>query len=234
MADDSLSLFDEQYSLSFIWCLTNLLVLLIRKRWPHPGSNVACDLILWLAFLTTALFSTGGAVSALTSYYLYDDSSSSYYYQSYYHYPNGTSYEITPDHPAPPCPGFESCAQRDALRDWVHRRGVVIAAASALAWLLLLIHFALFVSACRYTHQKRKERYGVTNEKLRAEAGRIEERVIRRLEEEGRLIPATMRGEEGTGGEGSGDVADSTMAPSALTDRRRGEVTLEDEIGHAH
>ena len=111
---------------------------------------------------------------------------------------------------------------------------MVIAAASALAWLLLLMHFALFVSACRYTHQKRKERYGVTNEKLRVEAGRIEERVIRRLKEEGRLIPATTRGEEGVVGEGSGDVADATMPPQTFPERRRGEVTLEDEIGHAH
>ena len=104
---------------------------------------------------------------------------------------------------------------------------MVVAAASALAWLLLLIHFALFVSACRYTHQRRKERYGVTNEKLRAEAGRIEERVIRRLEEEGRLIPATTREE------GNGDIADTTIPPS-LPERRREGVSLEDEIGHAH
>ena len=50
---------------------------------------------------------------------------------------------------------------------------------------MVLIHFALFVSACRYTHERRKWR--VADEKLRGEAEKIEERVIRRLEAEGRL-----------------------------------------------
>ena len=174
-------------------------VLLARSRWIHPGANVGVDLFLWLAFIVTALFSTGGAVSELSassssssSYY---SPSASYYNDSYYTYPNGTSYLITPSHPAPPCPGFDSCAQQDRLQREIRTRGAVVAAASALAWAMVLCHFALFVSACRYTHVRRRERRGegLWREKLEGEAQRIEEKVIRKLEDEGRLVPAVQR-----------------------------------------
>ena len=43
--------------LSFIWCLTCLLVLLLRRppRPIHPGAAVGVDLVLWLAFIVTGL-----------------------------------------------------------------------------------------------------------------------------------------------------------------------------------
>jgi len=62
---------------------------------------------------------------------------------------------------------------------------VVITVATALAFLLLLIHFALFISACRYTHGRRKSRG--FSDKLKSETEKIEENIIRRLEAEGRL-----------------------------------------------
>lgn len=187
------------FSLSFLWNLTNLSVLLARSRWIHPGANVGCDLFLWLAFIVTALFSTGGAVSELSNSFSSEDasSSSSYYSdgETYYYYPNGTSYAVTPAHPAPPCPGFDSCAQQAHLHSLLHTWGVVVAVASALAWAMVLVHFALFVSACRYTHVRRRERRGgkLLGEKLEGEAQRIEERVIRKLEEEGRLMPVQVQ-----------------------------------------
>lgn len=79
-------------------------------------------------------------------------------------------------------------------------RGIVVAVASALAWILVLVHFALFVSACRYTHDMRRERENVSEDKLRDAEKVIEERVIQKLEAEGRLMPATRR-QEGVGQE---------------------------------
>lgn len=62
---------------------------------------------------------------------------------------------------------------------------MVVTVATVCAYLLLLIHFALFISACRYTHERRKR--GFFNDQLKNETEKIEENVIRRLEAEGRL-----------------------------------------------
>ncbi|KAL8823690.1 MAG: hypothetical protein Q9191_005634, partial [Dirinaria sp. TL-2023a] len=227
------------FSLSFLWNLTNLSVLLARSRWIHPGANVGCDLFLWLAFITTALFSTGGAVSELSSSSSYYSSTASYYDNTYYTYPNGTSYLITPTHPAPPCPGFDSCAQQTRLQNEIHRRGVVVAVASGLAWAMVLVHFALFVSACRYTHQRRRERRdgAVLREKFEGEAQKIEERVIRKLEEEGRLMPAQVQRHQETA---EPEVASSgaLQAPAQRSEIRVDDEALEEgdvgsSVGHA-
>ncbi len=159
----------------------------MRSKWIHPGANVGCDLFLWLAFIVTSLFSTAGFVQDL----IWSDG---YYNQSniytsdgitYASYPNGTSYEVTASNPAPPCPGYNSCAERDSISSARHKRGVVVTVATVFAWLLLLTHFALFISACRYTHERRKR--GVFTDKLKSETEKIEENIIRRLEAEGRL-----------------------------------------------
>ena len=89
--------------LSFIFCLVCILVLLLRKppRPAHPGIAVGCDLILWLAFIVTALFATFGAI--YLSYFGNDGDTlsdpSSYngeYSGEYYLAPNNTwIYNIT-------------------------------------------------------------------------------------------------------------------------------------------
>ena len=66
-------------------------------------------------------------------------------------------------------------------------RGLAVAVATALAWVLVLMHFVLFVSACRYTDERRRRRRKLTDERVNSEAGEIEARIIRRLEAEGRL-----------------------------------------------
>lgn len=186
-ANHTLVLTYLQFSLSFIWCLANLCVLLVHSRWIHPGANVGCDLFLWLLFIVTSFFSTVGFLQDL----LWSDSnynqSDTYTYgaTTYAHYPNGTSYEVTPSNQTPPCPGYNSCAEKDAVSSARHKRVVVVTVATVLAWLLLLIHLALFISACRYTHERRKR--GVFNDKLKSETEKIEENIIRRLEAEGRL-----------------------------------------------
>lgn len=76
----------------------------------------------------------------------------------------------------------------------MNHRGVIIAVASAFAWLMVLLHFALFISACRYTHERRRGSYA--DRKFAGKAAEIEEKIIRRLEAEGRLRtpPGTSAG----------------------------------------
>lgn len=90
-------------SVSFIFCLVMILVLLLRKppKPAHPGIAVGCDLVLWLAFIVTALFTTASVIY-LSSFgndadYLSDPSySSSDYSGNYYLAPNNTwVYNIT-------------------------------------------------------------------------------------------------------------------------------------------
>lgn len=182
---------DQKFSLSLLWAIANLVVLLKRSRWIHPGANVGCDLILWLIFFGTALCSTGGAVGLLSPY---DDSSSHSSSPGRVTLQNGTTYE-TPRS----CSGFESCEQEENYKHDIQVRGIVVAVASALAWIMLLVHFALFVSACRYTHQRRREGREVTPDKLKKAEMEIEERVIKKLEQEGRLMPATLQRPEQAG-----------------------------------
>ena len=68
-------------TLSIIWCLANIIVRLSRARPMHPGANVGCDLILWLAFIPVLVFSyvAGVVWLALDDYYSYYSSSSSRY-----------------------------------------------------------------------------------------------------------------------------------------------------------
>ena len=65
----------------------------------------------------------------------------------------------------------------------------MIAAASAIALVMVLVHFALFVSACRYTHERRRRRYMVTEEKVKEEATVIAREIIDQMAREGRLVP---------------------------------------------
>lgn len=90
--------------------------------------------------MVTGSFSTIGAISTLYDWYYPSDSNSSYNsYDNgdYAYYPNGTSYIISPSRPAPPCPGFDSCAQEDVIRARMKVRGTVIMAASAIAFLMV-------------------------------------------------------------------------------------------------
>lgn len=89
--------------ISLIFCLVCILVLLLRRppRPAHPGIAVGCDLVLWLAFLVTALFTTA-AIFATASFgndrtYLEDPSDyNGEYSGNYYLAPNNTwVYNIT-------------------------------------------------------------------------------------------------------------------------------------------
>lgn len=143
--------------LSVMWNAANILVLLTRNRPIHPGANVACDLLLWLGLIVT------GAFAALDAgiyfwWHPYDDatfSNGSDDNGSYSILPNGTNTTTTTT-TINPCPGFTSCsAQEASSTSGLNRKGTVIALGAALSSLVLLMHFALFVSACRYTNARR-------------------------------------------------------------------------------
>ena len=51
--------------LSILWNTANITTLIARNRAIHPGANVACDLLLWLALLVTGFFATIGATNYL-------------------------------------------------------------------------------------------------------------------------------------------------------------------------
>ncbi|KAF6220593.1 hypothetical protein HO133_003026 [Letharia lupina] len=147
--------------LSIIWNVANILVLLIRNRPIHPGANVACDLLLWLGLIVTGTFATVGAGNYFwwypNDYDNYnqggpvtesDDNSSSYFI-----FPNSTVSNATST-TSDLCESFTSCAAQKSYNDAVNRKGTVIAVGAALSFVVLLLHFALFVSACRYTNAR--------------------------------------------------------------------------------
>lgn len=148
--------------LSIIWNIANILVLLSRNRPIHPGANVACDLLLWLGFIVTGAIATVRAENYLWWYPNdYDGfnvanpvSESSNSGSSDSISPDGTLSNITsPTYN--PCEGFTSCAAQGSYYSAVHRKGVIIAVGAAISFIVLLVHFALFISACRYTNARR-------------------------------------------------------------------------------
>jgi len=89
---------------------------------------VGFDLILWLAFVVTAVFATAGSVlRAVDSSY-----DSGYTYDPYYQDPNpytatavnGTRVTVTPDN-AQDCPLWNSCADEQSYNAFEHRRAVI-------------------------------------------------------------------------------------------------------------
>ncbi|KAK3704887.1 hypothetical protein LTR37_013578 [Vermiconidia calcicola] len=91
-------------SVSFIWCLICIIIPLLRRdHHPvHPGAIVGIDLIIWLGFIVTGLFTIAAAYSL--SYYgfgdeIVDESNQGQYDGGYRLAPNGTwVYKITYDY----------------------------------------------------------------------------------------------------------------------------------------
>lgn len=145
--------------LSIIWNVANILVLLIRNKPVHPGANVACDLLLWLGLAVTGAFATVGA----ENYFWWDPVDYDNYNDGSVVYENGTAYFVSPNGTLSnttspslnPCEGFSTCAAQQASYNAVNHKGIVIAVGAAISFIVLLMHFALFVSACRYTNARR-------------------------------------------------------------------------------
>ena len=125
--------------LSVIWNIVNIIILLARNRWIHPGANVGCDLVLWLGLGATAGIASVGAVS----YLWYDD-----YYDAYDSgtvdagfgggtFPNGTSYYNTVDGTEVAYCGDVSCGVQDTFNALVRHVGVVVTVGCAFAWIVM-------------------------------------------------------------------------------------------------
>ena len=126
--------------LSVIWNIVNIVTLLARNRWIHPGANVGCDLVLWLGLGITAGIATVGAVS----YLFYED-----YYDGAYDeggigysgvFPNGTSYYTTANGTDVAYCTDVSCAAGDSFNALVRHVGIVITVGCAFAWIVMYVH----------------------------------------------------------------------------------------------
>ena len=139
--------------LSVLWNVTNIAVLLLRNKPILPGANVACDLLLWPLLIATGVIASFDASN----------------YQNFYDY--GSDIKVN---------------------DAMQHKGIVIAVGVAMSFLVSyisqkpsplatelanplchsLFHFALFISACRYEHARRRGA-GTT-----AEASKIAQQII--------------------------------------------------------
>lgn len=129
--------------LSLLWNLANILTLLIRHAWIHPGANVACDLLLWLGLLVTGIFATIGALNLFPEYNpaVSGDSPDAAGYNQYTStngsvyttYPNGT----LSDQPPPPCPAFTSCQAETDYQNALNHKGIVIIVGCAFTFVIL-------------------------------------------------------------------------------------------------
>lgn len=193
------------FTVSIIWCFACLLGLVVRKRPVHPGLRVSIDLLMWLAFLVTALFAMVSLMELLQWGEYGDLSGSGYggYSSSYGDYElqaNGTwvwedSRDSSSTSYTRPCnrtssysygASFKDCAEQDAYvnklwqakphRESVELTGVVCQFAG------LVIHFILFVWACIDCH-----RYNRT--KVSKDAEKIAANIVQTMITNGAIIP---------------------------------------------
>ncbi|CAD6591275.1 MAG: hypothetical protein ASARMPRED_005290 [Alectoria sarmentosa] len=168
--------------LSILWNIANISTLLARNRAIHPGANVACDLLLWLGLLFTGAFATIGATNYIY-FSAYDDDSfdddSGFGGGTY---SNGTQYEYAANGTTVPvtnqCGGFTTCAAMDQYISAIQHKGIVIAVGASMAFIVLLFHFALFISACRSTNDRRRTVTSLQARAITAEATEIARRMI--------------------------------------------------------
>ena len=101
---------------------------MVRKKPMHPGINVACDLILWLAFLIGSLAELGFALLIARADDLVDSNSSSV--------------------------DNLSSDEEDALKK-AASAGKIVIGGVVITFILAAMHFVIFVSACVDTHRYR-------------------------------------------------------------------------------
>jgi hypothetical protein len=182
------------FSISIVWCLTCILVFVLRKRSVHPGLRVALELLLWLGFIVTALFAIGSFINIVNwgeggdlgfgygnSYgdyvlknngtWVWEDSSSSEY-TTYSRSCNGTQNANSPSWTYYYDSGFKDCAEQDAYvnalwRAKPHRTSVELTGVVC-QFIALLLHFTLFVWACVDCNRFNRSKTSKDAEKLAA------------------------------------------------------------------
>ncbi|KAF2149163.1 hypothetical protein K461DRAFT_281517 [Myriangium duriaei CBS 260.36] len=172
------------FSVTIIWSAICILVLLLRRPPApvHPGAQVGIDLVLWLAYVATALWATVAVINAMswgTDGWIGD-------YSSYGHYTydsgNGTWVWTASDYATRYGNGrncddsmssFSSCAEQDAYVNslWKSKPSRVdrLMTATVCQFIGLVLHFALFVWACVDTHRRNRRKTAAAAERLALE-----------------------------------------------------------------
>jgi len=125
---------------SILVCMLNIMFFFVGAYALHPGINVAFDLIAWLVLLIGGVMNTFGILANVP----YNESlcgPASYYAGSVYN--SGTGYSVF---------GFPSQASCLIFQRRTRRFET---AGIAFLYLCAILHFALWVQACRRTHTRR-------------------------------------------------------------------------------
>jgi hypothetical protein len=170
------------WSASIVWVAICIIVLLVRKRPVHPGLRVSVDLILWLAFIVTAMFALL-AVQELLDWglyggpdrwnYDYSGNDGDYVLASNntWVWEQDTSYINSP-RDCTRYTEFKDCAEQDAYVNklWAEKgqRSNVTMTGVVCQFFGLVIHFALFVWACVDTHRHNRSKVSKDAEKIAA------------------------------------------------------------------
>jgi heme/copper-type cytochrome/quinol oxidase subunit 2 len=201
------------FCLSVVWSFVCILVFFLRRpNAPvHPGAQVGVDLILWLAFIPTALFAII-AVSSVASlgesgrigddywrsssngYYTYQASNNTWAwnatasgsYSSVYGYTrdcmrNATSYSSYNYGKT-----FSNCTEEDIYVNalWTgksHRFNTELTA-TVCQFLGLFLHLVLFIWACVDTNRRKSRKVGKDAEKIAAD-------IVMKMVQAGAIIP---------------------------------------------
>lgn len=161
--------------LSILWNCANIVVWLVPSRsgrGMHPGANVGCDLFLWLILLLTGVIASFDADRYISL--MWGDSIG---FSDQRSIPDGG---VAVDDPNQ-CVPFASCDAQSAYAAGLKHKGVIIAVGIAFTFLVMLFHFALFISACRYTHARRHEQGGRYAKALTEEATVLAAKMVREM-----------------------------------------------------
>ncbi|KAG9193613.1 hypothetical protein G6011_03648 [Alternaria panax] len=168
------------WSISIAFIALCTIIFLVRKRPVHPGVRVSMDLLLWLAFIITAMFAIF-ALRDVLDYGLYGGPGGYSYSSSdgdYVLASNGTwaweqdtSYINSP-RDCTRYTQFQNCEEQDAYVNklWAEKgsRSNITLAGVVCQFFGLVIHFVLFVWACVDCHRHNRSKVSKDAEKIAA------------------------------------------------------------------
>lgn len=188
------------FAISVVWCAIVVLVLLIRKAPVHPGVAVSVDLILWLAYIPTALFAIVAVLSVISwgengRIYSYSSSGGDYLQASNGTWVwNATQYSSSRN-TVRDCDSrssyssysFKNCEEQDAYINAIweskgHRAGIEIAGVVC-QFIGLVFHLGLFIWACVDTYYRNSKKVSKDAEQLAAD-------IVMNMVKSGAIIPA--------------------------------------------
>lgn len=199
------------FGLSLIWSACCILVFFVRRpNAPmHPGAQVGMDLVMWLAFIVTAIFAVyavssvaalgangriGDSWTSMDGWYTYSESNNTWIFQapsSDYYVTNGFVRDCAKNRTMASYYNygktFDNCTEEDNYVNglWTgksHRFNTELTA-TVCQFLMLLIHFVLFVWACVDTNRRNSSKVGKDAEKMAAD-------IVMKMIQAGAIIPA--------------------------------------------